>query len=154
MKKLAVVRSKKAIEQSVVNGELSPATEKRSNFDLVAGGTCPHDLERLGEEVRGRGEGVTLVCSKCGHQWYINRKIKTCKCLTCSSRKRSTDERSARTVEPDAGKDYNRCSAGSAETGADESRWASRTSNPLGGADNAFGGFDSHTLPPDFLADS
>ncbi len=32
--------------------------------------------------------------------------------------------------------------------GADESRWALRTSNPLGGVRSVFGGFDSHTLPP------
>ncbi len=32
--------------------------------------------------------------------------------------------------------------------GADKSRWASRTSNPLGGINSVFGGFDSHTLPP------
>ena len=32
--------------------------------------------------------------------------------------------------------------------GADESRWASRTSNPLGGVSSVFGGFDSHALPP------
>ncbi len=33
--------------------------------------------------------------------------------------------------------------------GADESRWASRTSNPLGGIKHVFGGFDSHALPPE-----
>ena len=32
--------------------------------------------------------------------------------------------------------------------GADESRWASRTSTPLGGIRSVFGGFDSHALPP------
>ena len=32
--------------------------------------------------------------------------------------------------------------------GADESRWAPRTSNPLGGIKSVFGGFDSHALPP------
>jgi len=32
--------------------------------------------------------------------------------------------------------------------GADESRWASRTSNPLGGIKHVSGGFDSHALPP------
>jgi len=32
--------------------------------------------------------------------------------------------------------------------GADESRWASRTSNPSGGINSVFGGFDSHALPP------
>jgi len=36
----------------------------------------------------------------------------------------------------------------SQDWGADESRWASRTSNPLGGIDDVFGGFDSHALPP------
>ena len=58
-------------------------------------------------------------------------------------------KRKSRLVEPDVGNGYNRGSVGDADTsGADESRWASRTSNPLGGADNAFGGFDSHALPP------
>ena len=33
--------------------------------------------------------------------------------------------------------------------GADESRWASRTSNPLGGIKHVSGGFDSHALPPE-----
>jgi site-specific recombinase XerD len=32
--------------------------------------------------------------------------------------------------------------------GADESRWASRTSNPLGGIKHVSGGFDPHALPP------
>jgi hypothetical protein len=32
--------------------------------------------------------------------------------------------------------------------GANESRWASRTSNPSGGMNSVFGGFDSHTPPP------
>jgi hypothetical protein len=34
---------------------------------------------------------------------------------------------------------------------ADGSWWAPRTSNPVSGATSAWGGFDSHALPPLFL---
>jgi hypothetical protein len=73
--------------------EILPSTTKRSNFDLVAAGVCPHDNARLGDEIRGSGVGVTRVCESCGHKWYLNRKIRTCKCLTCSGARRNTTER-------------------------------------------------------------
>jgi hypothetical protein len=88
-----IVGSKKAIEPAVLNGEILPSTTKRSNFDLVAAGVCPHDNARLGDEIRGSGVGVTRVCESCGHKWYLNRKIRTCKCLTCSGASRNTTER-------------------------------------------------------------
>jgi hypothetical protein len=72
------------------NTKLQPSTKKRSNFDQVAGGVCPHDGAKLADEVAGKGVGVTRVCTKCRHTWYLNRKIKTCKCQTCSASKRST----------------------------------------------------------------
>ena len=59
------------------------STQKRTNFDLVALGTCSHDNARLGDEIRDHGVGVTRVCEACSHTWYINKKIRTCKCLTC-----------------------------------------------------------------------
>ena len=93
MTKHTTTGSKKAAEPNVVNVELSPKAVKHTNFDLVAVGICPHDKERLGEEVRGRGVGVTRTCEACGHTWYINKKIRTFKCLTCSGSKRNTTER-------------------------------------------------------------
>jgi hypothetical protein len=43
----------------------------------------------LGDEVTGKGAGVTRICSSCGHKWYLNRKIHACKCQTCSANKQS-----------------------------------------------------------------
>ena len=59
-----------------------------SNFDLVAQGKCPHDKSKLGDEVAGSKVGVTRVCSKCKHVWYLNRKIHTCACRTCQKAKK------------------------------------------------------------------
>jgi len=89
----ATIGSKKAAEPQVVNAVASEKIEKRTNFDLVAVGVCPHDDDKLGDETRGRGVGVTRVCEKCGHTWYINKKIRTCKCLTCSGARRKSAER-------------------------------------------------------------
>ena len=72
------------------NTKLLPSTKKRSNFDQVAGGVCPHDSAKLGDEIAGKGVGITRVCTKCGHIWYLNKRIRTCKCQTCSASKRST----------------------------------------------------------------
>jgi len=69
----ATIGSKKAAEPQVVNAVASEKIEKRTNFDLVAVGVCPHDDDKLGDETRGRGVGVTRVCEKCGHTWYINK---------------------------------------------------------------------------------
>jgi DNA-directed RNA polymerase subunit M/transcription elongation factor TFIIS len=66
--------------------------KKVSKFDIVANGNCPHcfndvDIARtLDVEVANKGDGVTRTCKNCGHKWYLNRTIHTCKCLTCSSR--------------------------------------------------------------------
>ena len=59
-------------------------TDKRSNFDLVAVGTCPHDDGRLDIPLPTKGIGVTAKCLKCERTWYLNRTIRTCKCVTCS----------------------------------------------------------------------
>jgi hypothetical protein len=63
---------------------------KISNYDNVDNGVCPHCAKNytqqdktLDKEVAGKGEGVTRTCKKCGHKWYLNRKIHTCKCLSC-----------------------------------------------------------------------
>jgi transcription elongation factor Elf1 len=71
---------------------------KVSNFDLVDGGACPHCMTNrqsitledalnnaytLDVEVQGKGDGVTRTCKNCGHKWYLNRIIHTCKCLSC-----------------------------------------------------------------------
>jgi len=61
--------------------------KKVSNFDLVAQGKCPHDNAKLGDEIAGKKVGVTRVCSKCEHVWYLNRKIHTCACRTCVTSK-------------------------------------------------------------------
>ncbi len=76
--------SKKAAEPTFVNAELSPSMGKRTNFQMVAVGACPHDNAKLLKPTKTKGEGARAVCSKCGHTWYINKKIRTCKCLTCS----------------------------------------------------------------------
>ena len=60
---------------------------RRSNFALVAGGRCPHDGGALGDEVPTKGFGVTRRCGVCDHVWYLNRKIHTCKCETCTKSK-------------------------------------------------------------------
>lgn len=63
-------------------------TKKTSNFELVASGKCPHDGANLGDEVAGKKVGITRTCTNCGHAWYLNHKIRTCKCATCSAIKR------------------------------------------------------------------
>jgi len=85
--------SKKAAEQGRLNTVISQTKPKRTNFQMVAVGICPHDKAQLGDEITGQGVGVTLICEKCGHRWYLNKKIKTCKCLTCSTEKRSSTKR-------------------------------------------------------------
>jgi protein-arginine kinase activator protein McsA len=93
MTKLETVGSKKAIEPNIVNSELLLSTTKRTKFDQVAAGVCPHDDSSLLEPVRTKGVGFKAVCSQCGHTWYLNKKIKTCGCLTCRGTKRNTAER-------------------------------------------------------------
>ena len=66
--------------------------EKRTNFEMVAVGVCPHDNAKLGDEVHGHGVGVTRICETYGHIWYINKKIRACKCLTCHGSARKSME--------------------------------------------------------------
>lgn len=72
-------------EQPVEKKTRKPQQRKKvSNFDNVDNGICPHcQQETLAKEVAGKGDGVTRTCTKCQHKWYLNRKIRTCKCLTC-----------------------------------------------------------------------
>jgi hypothetical protein len=77
--------SKKAAEPQRLNAGISPTKVKRTNFQMVAVGACPHDNSELLPSVRTKGEGAKAVCSQCGHIWYINKKIRTCKCLMCSA---------------------------------------------------------------------
>ena len=93
MKNLTTVESKKAVEPKIVNGEILTSTKKQGNFDLVTAGVCPHDGAKLGDEIRTTGVGVKRICEPCGHTWYINKKIKTCGCLTCKGPKRRSTER-------------------------------------------------------------
>ena len=79
--------SKKASEQQRLNAESSESIGKRTNFDLVAAGVCPHDESSLSAPVSTKGSGMKATCVDCGHTWYINKKIRTCKCLTCSAAK-------------------------------------------------------------------
>ena len=79
--------SKKAAEQQRLNAEVLPTKVKRTNFDLVAVGVCPHDESSLSAPFSTKGAGEKATCVDCGHTWYINKKIRTCKCLTCSAAK-------------------------------------------------------------------
>jgi hypothetical protein len=88
MTKLTIVGAKKGVEPPMLNNEILPATIKRTNFDLVAAGVCPHDNAELLPPTRTAGAGEKAVCTQCGHTWYINQKIRTCKCLSCSADKR------------------------------------------------------------------
>jgi protein-arginine kinase activator protein McsA len=93
MTKLETVGSKKAVVLQAVNAVTSQQPEKRSKFQMVAAGVCPHDGASLLEPVRTKGVGFKAVCSQCGHTWYLNKKIKTCGCLTCKGAKRNSTER-------------------------------------------------------------
>ena len=78
----------KAVETPVINAVILKQTEKRTNYQMVAVGVCPHDDSELLTPTRTTGTGEKAVCTQCGHTWYVNRKIRTCKCLTCSADKR------------------------------------------------------------------
>jgi protein-arginine kinase activator protein McsA len=91
--KPATVGSKKAAELQVVNNKILISATKRTKFSQVAAGVCPHDGAPLLEPVRTKGVGFKAVCSQCGHTWYLNKKIKTCGCLTCKGAKRNSTER-------------------------------------------------------------
>ena len=77
-------KSKKAASQQRLNAGISESMGKRTNFDLVVAGVCPHDESSLSAPVSTKGSGEKATCVDCGHTWYINKKIRTCKCLTCS----------------------------------------------------------------------
>ena len=85
-------KSKKAAEPQRLNAESSESMAKRTNFQMVAAGVCLHDNASLLAPVKTKGVGLKAVCSQCGHTWYINKKIKTCGCLTCSGAKRKSME--------------------------------------------------------------
>jgi hypothetical protein len=93
-----MAKQKKAMVTESKNSKPLTSTIKRSNFDLVALGVCPHCDAKLGDEVHTTGSGVIRTCEKCQHRWYLNRKIRTTKCQTCASvkRKNVADEASAR----------------------------------------------------------
>ena len=62
---------------------------RRTNFNLVTVGLCPHDQAKLSDEIQGKGVGLSRTCSSCKHIWYLNTKIRTCKCITCSMERRN-----------------------------------------------------------------
>ena len=92
--KPTIIGSKKAAEPLVVNAVASKPEAQRTKFQMVAAGVCPHDEAPLLQPVKTKGVGLKLDCSQCGHTWYINKKIKTCGCLTCKGAKRRSTERS------------------------------------------------------------
>jgi hypothetical protein len=157
--KLANLGSNTPSTPMSMNSKSFTSTSKREDFDLVVAGTCPHCRGHLGKEIRGRGAGVNLICKKCGHRWYLNRRIKRTRCLTCFAEQRRNMRNIVRNnmflsaLVPnaptlDAVLVSQRGNGLYSGAGADESRWASRTSNPLGGGRPVPGGFDSHALPP------
>ena len=87
MTKEKSVGRKKAAEPQRLNSEPCETIGKRTNFDQVAAGVCPHDASCLSAPVSTKGSGEKATCTQCGHIWYINKKIRTCKCLTCSTAK-------------------------------------------------------------------
>ena len=87
MKNLTVVGTKKAVEPKILNSETLPSAKRQGNIDQVAAGVCPHEGSALSLPIPTKGSGEKATCSKCGHTWYINKKIRTCKCLTCSAAK-------------------------------------------------------------------
>lgn len=84
MKQARIIKKAKA---PVVKKTRAPQQRKKiSNYDNVNNGICPHCQvfgNTLADEVKSKGDGVTRTCKNCGHKWYLNRKIHTCKCLSC-----------------------------------------------------------------------
>ena len=74
-------------EYQRLNAELSESIGRHTNFDLVAAGVCPYDESALSALVSTKDSGMKATCSKYGHMWYSNKKIRTCKCLTCRTAK-------------------------------------------------------------------
>ena len=67
--------------------EVKQKPRKEPKFSMVDRGLCPHDDTALEDEVAGHGDGVKRKCTSCQHVWYLNRRIRTCKCLTCGKQK-------------------------------------------------------------------
>ena len=105
----ATIGSKKAVEEQVVNMPILEQKEERTKYQMVAAGECPHDAAPLSAPVKTKGVGLKCACSQCQHVWYINKKIKTCGCLTCKKERRSSLERAntprivRKTAEKDGG---------------------------------------------------
>ena len=91
--KRVTVGSKEAVETKTLNSDILSLTKRQGNFYLVAAGVCPHCSGRLGGEVRTSGIGIKRTCDSCGHIWYLNKRIRTCKCLTCYGTRRNETER-------------------------------------------------------------
>jgi len=85
-------KSKKAVEPQWLSAGILTTEAKRTNFQMVVAGVCLHDNASLLAPVKTKGVGMKAVCSKCGHTWYFNKKIKTCGCLTCRGAKRKSME--------------------------------------------------------------
>jgi hypothetical protein len=133
MRKLVTVGSKKAVEPKKVNSEILTSAKKQGNFDLVSGGRCPHCDSKLGDEIKGKGVGFIRVCTKCQHRWYLNRKIRTTKCQTCSSDKRKSvaDVANDSTIDETSRKCYNLPVTGESSSGRTaDSGSVSEGSNP------------------------
>jgi hypothetical protein len=64
---------------------------KKSNFTLVAAGTCPHDDAKLKQSRVAKGKGIYQLCTKCQHEWYYYQDKETskqgCVCITCRGEK-------------------------------------------------------------------
>ena len=89
----ATIGSKKAVEGQTKNTPILTMKEERTKYQTVAAGECPHDGASLLAPVKTKGVGVKYTCSQCQHTWYINKKIKTCGCLTCKKARRNALER-------------------------------------------------------------
>jgi hypothetical protein len=88
MTKKTRTKQKKVEASQKTDSKTKVEQKNASNFNLVAQGKCPHDNAKLGDEVAGKKIGITRVCSKCKHVWYLNRKIHTCACRTCQKGKK------------------------------------------------------------------
>lgn len=59
--------------------------DKPNMYALIDSGVCPHDGAKLDKEQPSGKDGAKATCSKCNHEFYINRKIHTRACRTCQS---------------------------------------------------------------------
>lgn len=89
----ATIGSKKAVEEQVINTPILEPKEERTKYQMVAAGKCPHDGAPLSTPIKTKGVGMKYVCPENQHTWYINKKIKTCGCLTCKKERRNELER-------------------------------------------------------------